>query len=108
MQSPLKSFSSLWIGIIASTVVTTVITIWAELVPALKTWLGSTFLHHWVGKSIIGLSLFVIIVLIGLVRKKEASAESQAHLIRLTTWVVILSSVVLFGYYLWHTIETKI
>lgn len=39
----------------------TVITISGELLPPIKDWLKQTLFHHWVGKGVLGLLLWVLI-----------------------------------------------
>lgn len=103
-HTPTSFFSSLWWAVTTSIVVTTIITIWAELVPSFKTWLAGTFVHHWIGKSVIALILFGVVILIGSVWRKPTTFSHVGQRIRLTAWVTILSSAVLFGYFLWHAL----
>ncbi len=60
------------IGATVTVVFITIITVWAELAPGLKTWLANTFTHHWVGKGVLAAAVFFIAGLFG------ASGQSRS------------------------------
>lgn len=64
-------------GAVFSIVATTALTIGGELYSPLKNWLTMTFSHHWLGKSILSIVVFVAVVLIASVVSKSEEDENQ-------------------------------
>jgi len=89
----------------AATLVTTlailVMTIGAELYPPLKAWLASTFGHHWVGKGVISIVIFVVVMALSypILTKTPRSMASWSN--RLFA-VVILVTAIIIGFFMYE------
>jgi len=51
MEHRQKAVQSFAIGAVLAAVFAVAVTIAAELMPPLKTWLADTFTHHWIGRQ---------------------------------------------------------
>jgi len=109
--------SLVWGGVVA-VIFITIITILGELVKAtvdgesvkvVKDFMKESLLwgkyeHHWVGKGIWAVILFAGTTGISYLftRKKEVSNDWLAEAIRLLSWLVIIGSVILLGFFLYE------
>lgn len=61
----------------AATVIIVVLTVYADLEPSLKSWLASTFIHHWIGKGVLSIAGFLVsLVIFSFIRLKFLSLSS--------------------------------
>ena len=105
------------IGLILSTnlsaviaiVFLTVITITGELykvagangkmVSPIKDFLKAIFGHHWVGKGVLAVALFVILSgLLYIIFRKQSNSQSLVWTLSLLTYTLILGTVTIFGF----------
>ncbi len=91
------------IGSIFSIVVISVLTIMADLEPKLKDWLKETFAHHWVGKGILALIVFVVVTIAVSAIAKKISEEKIVIAVKVLGIVTILSALVLIAFFLFET-----
>lgn len=90
------------IATIIASLALTIIIISAEEFAAFKDWLKQNFYHHWLGKSIVTLGLFIAIsVLLSI--KREVS--KLASIILIESMVVIFSVLVIAGFFLLHVLK---
>ena len=92
-------------AIIASAALTIVavvfLTVFGELNPEFKAWLTQTFFHHWIGKSIISVLVFLVsIPVFYILRPKKIS---NVFLIWLLVAVSNLSFGVLLAFFFFET-----
>ncbi len=87
------------IGAIAAIILTVAITIGGELYAPLKDWLKTTFTHHWLGKSVISVAVFAVILFITKFLPVPESEERIARLISILALVAILGTFSLIGFY---------
>lgn len=76
------------------------ITITADFQPAFKDWLKETFTHHWVGKGILAVVIFILAA-----HFTRPSSDDEALLARAlngTVRTAVFCSVVLFGLYVYE------
>ncbi len=91
------------IAAIAASVMLALLIISAEEIPTLKNWLKATFYHHWLGKGVLAIGLFVVIsVALRLLLQRGTSRLST--LIVVEAIMVILSACVIAGFFLLHTL----
>ena len=64
------------------------VTIGAELVKPLKDFLKATFWHHWLGKSVMLIALYIVAVLLC---SRIRSDESEHAAAQALTWAFVLS-----------------
>ena len=77
------------------------LTVFGELNPAFKTWLTNTFSHHWIGKSIISVLVFLAFTpIFYLFRLKQISI---AVLVWILVAVANLSFGLLLAFFLFET-----
>ncbi len=87
------------ISSITTVAVITLLTIAAELNAPLKDWLKQVFSHHWIGKSVIALAVFLIFSFVMRVPTKKPLRE-------LVGWLIcasIIGSLAIFIFFLWHS-----
>lgn len=79
-----------------------VITITAELSPALKTSLKNITGHHWITKSLSSLILYLLLLfLIYSLAKTPSDDKLNKYIMRLF-WTSILGTIVLILFFAWH------
>lgn len=80
----------------------TALIIWAELHSPLKAWLASTFIHHWLGKSVLAVVFFLVLWVLCLVwptRRTDKDIPVYVHLLTVTS---LLCALILVGFFIWH------
>ena len=103
MNRKLKLTESIILSSIAVAIFIPIITITAELAAPLKEWLKNTFYHHWVGKSLIAVIVFVgLSVLISVIPYK-ASLERLNRLLFILATLVFLGTLAIFGFFSYET-----
>ncbi len=91
------NIKALHISTAVTAILIAILTIYSELDSGFKSLLAGTFGHHWVGKGIISLIVFVLLSLIlNAVLKKD---EDWA---KITFIITILSGLAIFIFYVWH------
>ena len=95
------------LSIIKSAIITIIfialITIGADLYMPLKDWLKVTFSHHWVGKGIISVILFAILIAIFNLFIKDSSIEKVTKKLNILFWVTGFSGASIILFFLWET-----
>lgn len=85
-------------------VLVAVLTVAADLVPALKDWLKSTFSHHWIGKGVLALIAFVLVLGIASPLTKNASAQRLEKWVNILTLTTVICSLVIIGFFILETV----
>ena len=101
----LKIIYSTAIGAIAVVIFITFITINAELYLPIKDWLKNTFSHHWIGKGILSLAIFMIVGLLVWFLPVQQDEERTRKILMLLNWLLILGSLAIFGFFLWEVLR---
>ena len=76
-----------------------IITVAAELIPPLKEWLKNTFSHHWIGKSIISLILFVGLGALTFLIPYKTNLGRINRLILILITLTFLATLTIFGFF---------
>lgn len=71
-------------------------TIGAELYAPFKNWLAATFSHHWIGKGILAMLIFLVVSVIP--AKHEKSLADATCLVAVLFFVSLLSALVIAGF----------
>lgn len=79
----------------------TVVTLAAELSPTLKDLIASVFLHHWLGKSILTLVVFGLIVAVTPQRQFDDRRWANYLLVS-----VVVGGLLILGYFVFHYLTT--
>ncbi len=79
-----------------------VITIWAELTPALKTWLASLSGHHWTSKSLLTLLIYTVSFAYAYSTAKNVTANKLGRMLNYLIVVTMAGTVIIIGFYIWH------
>lgn len=99
----IKSSFAVSVAGICTVVFITLITVLADLVPALKDWLKSAFTHHWIGKGVLAAGLFALFYLLVYGSAKPEKADHLlAPLLRALVWLTILGTAILFLFFIWE------
>lgn len=85
-----------------------IITIAAELVPELKNWLKVTFTHHWIGKSILSLGLFMTASLLFSVSPGKMDVDKITSQLRILIIMTVVSSFAIIGFFIFEAFFTSL
>ena len=90
------------IATIATSLMLAVLVIASEEIPAVMSWLKATFYHHWLGKSVLALGLFIVV---SLAARLQRDTPRLATLILAEAVVVIAAVGAIAGYFLLHVLQ---
>lgn len=93
---------SLVVSVLFSAVFITAITIIGELNPPIKNWLAETHGHHWVGKGIWTIILFVVVAFTEYLRLKITHTPVSARMVLLAGYAAIIGSVLMTLFFTGH------
>lgn len=97
MKLNIKALSRSTISVIA---LITIVTVWGELVPSVKSGIASVGGHHWTGKSI--LSVIVFIALYCLFKKMLKGKTNPEKEVWMIIGTAVIGTAVLLAFFLWH------
>jgi len=101
-MTSVKSKKSLEAPIGAATLITTfailVMTLGSELYSPSKAWLAATFGHHWIGKGILSIVVFLVVIALSYSRLTKAERSMATWSNRLFA-TVILVTVIIIGFF---------
>lgn len=86
----------------ASSAFVVVVTIWAELSPVLKDWLRSITGHHWTTKSVFSAIIFVVLLVVFYISKKNNEPMDTKRPLFWLLMSVVIGSVALALFYTGH------
>jgi hypothetical protein len=92
-------------ALISAMIFVTGITIIADLVVPIKTWLASTYGHHWVGKGIWMLLLFTIFTVVSYPLFKRNVCDLSPRSVRLAGHFAILASIMITLFFVWEYLK---
>ncbi len=104
MNNKEKILNSFIVGAIASIVFITLITVAADIFPLLKDFLKINFYHHWIGKGV--LAIFVFIIVYGFFFYSSRKKESRNKLSENLWTLVAVSALGTFSIFFFYIIET--
>ncbi len=76
-------------------------TMGADLYAPFKTFLATTFGHHWVGKGVLSIVVFAVVNYLQKDRASSAKLDLLALAWRVAA-VVVLSGAAIFGFFVWE------
>jgi len=100
-QKKVNIISSVFISTAIVSVFIAFATIFAELFHPFKDWLKETFYHHWVGKGVLSIVLFFIL-LIPLTYMRKSPSRDYCFYIMAAFWIVLLSMLSIALFYLYE------
>lgn len=100
-----KVLSAATAGATVTIVFLTLITVMADLQPALKDSLKSAFTHHWIGKGILAVVVFFIVWLTMLAQKRQPDDQRLSAGLMTLTWTAIVGTVILFSFFIYETVR---
>ena len=102
MKNSKHALSAIVAGIV-STIFVTAITVIADLAPALKDSLKDTFSHHWLGKSILTVSVFLLFYFLVYVFAKETDEPRPiAVYVKLLSFFSVFGTLVIFLFFVYE------
>lgn len=104
MEKRIKIFQSFTLSAIITILFITAITVVSELLPLFKSFLKSTFTHHWIGKSILSILVFLAGALIFLILPVKSNLSRANLLLQGLVIVVVLSFLVILGFFSYEII----
>lgn len=91
-------------GAIAAVIFITVITIAADLYLPLKEWLKNIFSHHWIGKGILSIVIFIVAVFIGWFLPITANEDKLNKVLKLLSFSIISGIVLIFLFFIYEAV----
>lgn len=89
-------------GAIGAIIFIMAITIAADLILPIKDWLKNIFSHHWVGKSILSLVLFILFFVISYFSPIRPNIEGLKNRLYVLIWFSMISPVLIFLFFIWE------
>lgn len=90
-------------GAIAAVIFIASVTVIADLSPNVKSWLMNIFSHHWVGKSVLSLAIFVVMSFVFYICPYgQSGIEKTKKLLSYLLWVSICSAIAIFLFFIWE------
>ena len=84
---------------IVTSLVITMLTIGGELQPSLKSWLQDTFSHHWVGKGLVAVAVFIVVVMFCQLLPKTKRDQWQTKALYGMTGMALAASLMMIGFF---------
>lgn len=104
MDKKLRAVNAFIAGAIVVAVFVGGITIAGELYAPLKNLLKEAHDHHWVGKGIWSAIVFAAVSILYYIASKETNTDSTIRLMKMLSWMVILVTMALFGFFMYEFI----
>lgn len=101
-QKKLKTLEAFSISAMSSIILVVTLTIVGELYSPLKNWLKVTFYHHWIGKGVLSVLLFIFLGFILYFFTKGDIRTTEKALFYLFI-IIILGFFSIFGFYYYET-----
>ncbi|SEP15170.1 hypothetical protein SAMN04487948_1176 [Halogranum amylolyticum] len=98
---PTNSLFRYYVATVASIWFVTAVTLAAELFPPFKAFIATVFLHHWLGKSVLTLVVFGLVVVA--TPQRRCDEQRWANYVLLS---VIAGGFLIFGYFSFHYLTT--
>lgn len=92
-------------GAITAVIFIIAITIAADIYLSLKDLLKSVFSHHWIGKSILSVAVFIIVGAISFLLPIQANEEKISRLLRALSFLLIIGILAIFSFFVYETIR---
>lgn len=102
MNKKIKLINSFSISASATVIFVVFITIISELVRPVKDWLTGTFSHHWIGKGILSLILFLVLGFILFWVIGTSNEEKAGRNLRVLFWIGVISFLAIFVFYIFE------
>lgn len=96
-QKKIDDTANMLIGASVAVVFIAAATIGGELYMPIKDWLASIFSHHWIGKGV--LAMLVFIVASGLSNRRETRITDIEDFIAMLFWISFLSALAIAGFF---------
>ncbi|MBI2046170.1 MAG: hypothetical protein HYT28_02020 [Parcubacteria group bacterium] len=97
VQKKIDKTANILIGASVAVVFIAVVTIGGELYTPIKDWLAGVFSHHWIGKGILTMLVFVIASILPYTR--EATVASLARLTAVLFFISLCSALAIAGFF---------
>jgi len=102
MDKKLRIANAFIAGAIVSSVFVVASTIGGELYKPFKDWLAGTFYHHWVGKGILSIVIFLAVALLYAFIVKHPTEERVRRILLALFAVIVLSALAILLFYLYE------
>lgn len=77
-------------------------TIVGELYSPFKNWLKEMFYHHWIGKGVLSVVIFVLLGFILKMFTKENNEDAVSAALYVLFWISLISALSIIGFYLYE------
>ena len=103
MERNLKLTNALTSGAIVTIIFVVIITIFADLYLPLKDLLKQLFWHHWIGKGILSVLIFILGAYVKHIISRETFEKDLSKGLNSLTLISICSSIVLLVFFFYET-----
>lgn len=102
MDKRLKIVNSFIAGAIIASIFIAASTIGAELYKPFKDWLAGTFYHHWVGKGVLAVAIFLLVAFMHGFIVKHSTEDRVRTCFMILFGVLIFSSLAILLFFLYE------
>ncbi len=89
-------------GAISAVVFVTAATIVGEFVPVFKNWLKTMFTHHWIGKGVLAVVVFWVVIYVSYKMIGRDSDEDLAKNFHLLSVIAAICAFLLLGFFIYE------
>ena len=104
-NNKIKIIHSAVCGAIAAVIFIIVVTIVADVYLPLKDWLKNIFTHHWIGKSILSVVIFIVAGGISLILPIQPKEEKINKSLKILVWLLIVGVLAIFSFFIYEAIK---
>lgn len=98
----IKIANALTVSAIITAIFITGVTIYADLNSALKDWLKNTFTHHWIGKGVLAVIIFIALIPLILFIFPNDKKERLKNNLMVLFWTTIIGTFAIFGFFIYE------
>ncbi len=102
LNKKFKIIYSFVLSAIVSVVFIVFITIAGEEYKPIKKWLANVFTHHWIGKSMVAVILFVFIAIAGNILPLQPKNKCVISILWILFATMMIGAVLIGGYFVLH------
>ena len=105
-QSIEKNMVASIVGVSVSILFLLVMTVVSELVPELKVWLTNSFSHHWVGKGVLSIAVFLVFFGLDRTYKTKITEKGLVGAVNTLNILVIFSAVLILLFFIYEGLHS--
>jgi len=105
MEKKIKIVRAASLGAIAAAIFIAASTVMAELFAPFKDFLKEKFSHHWVGKSVLALLIFLTVSFLGYFILKKSGIDSLPRILLILGLTAVFGSFLILGFFIYEYLK---